>query len=351
MKTAVFLGAGASAADGAPLQTDLFREYFKSTQNVIDVDRIHSMQSTLTNFFSNMFGIDIRSDNLENILFPTFEEVLGILDLAEIRNENFRYYRIPNYEAETQYDIRIIRVNLIILMASIIKEKLINSTGAHRMLIRNLSIADKLKDTVFVSTNYDILIDNSLIEEARNSGINYGVDFVNKQDLVRNQRPKKTGVKLFKLHGSLNWLYCSTCNTLRLTPFEKSFSEFVSTCNECSSFYSPIIIPPTYFKNMSNVFISQVWNNAENALKNVDNIIFCGYSFPDADIHIKYLLKRIEKNRSNLPPEIKVFNFHEGKSPEMKTAEKDRYKRFFGAKVIYEDISFEDFSENPVPYL
>lgn len=34
MKTAIFLGAGASASDGAPLQNKLFYEYFHRTHRV-----------------------------------------------------------------------------------------------------------------------------------------------------------------------------------------------------------------------------------------------------------------------------------------------------------------------------
>ena len=37
---------------------------------------------------------------------------------------------------------------------------------------------------------------------------------------------------------------------------------------------------------MSNVYLSSVWNKAEHAFRNSDLVIFCGYSFPDADIHI-----------------------------------------------------------------
>ena len=37
MKTAIFLGAGASAAEGAPMQGDLFNEYFKA----VEFDSVH----------------------------------------------------------------------------------------------------------------------------------------------------------------------------------------------------------------------------------------------------------------------------------------------------------------------
>ena len=62
----------------------------------------------------------------------------------------------------------------------------------------------------------------------------------------------------------------------------------------------PIIVPPTYFKDMSNVFLSNVWNESEKALRESNNIrFFCGYSFPEADIHIKYIIKRVQTSRKN----------------------------------------------------
>ncbi len=112
--------------------------------------------------------------------------------------------------------------------------------------------------------------------------------------------------------------------------------------------YSPIIVPPTFYKDLSKVFLNQVWNKAEIELLEVDHLIFCGYSFPDADIHIKYLIKRIQKNRRH--PEklrITVINNHQGKQPEIKSEEKIRYQRFLGVHVNYTDHSFEEFAKNP----
>jgi len=75
--------------------------------------------------------------------------------------------------------------------------------------------------------------------------------------------------------------------------------------------------------------------------------VFCGYSFPDADIHIKYLLKRAQTNRS-ITQKFTVINNYPGKSPKNCEEEKYRYKRFLGNKVDYLKMSFEEFAENPL---
>jgi hypothetical protein len=78
-------------------------------------------------------------------------------------------------------------------------------------------------------------------------------------------------------------------------------------------------------------------------------IVFCGYSFPDADVHIKYLLKRVEVNRGTTP-DIYIFNNHDGKEDEIKQQEKERYERFFSEKrkISYLDKSFEDFCRDGI---
>lgn len=81
----IFLGAGASAADGAPVQNKLFKEYF---ENGPQGDKI---SQNLSDFFKKFFGID-TSIKVAKIEFPTFEEILGILEMSISRSESFKGY-------------------------------------------------------------------------------------------------------------------------------------------------------------------------------------------------------------------------------------------------------------------
>ncbi len=83
------------------------------------------------------------------------------------------------------------------------------------------------------------------------------------------EKPKEPLIKLYKIHGSLNWLYCPICNSVTLTPHEGGVMKLIENssetkCLECGELTEPIIVPPTYFKNMSNIFLSNVWNETEN---------------------------------------------------------------------------------------
>lgn len=350
---AIFLGAGASAADGSPVQSQLFRLYFELLKSRQSSDFIPNHEKEIALFFSRMFGIDFKTNDLDAIKFPTFEEALGILDLADMRNESFRDYPNINLDSDSG-KIKFLRLYLVFLLAEVLNEELHRSKGIHKQLVRNLK-RDFLQNTYFITTNYDILCDNALLDITNITGINYGFDFrnYNRNDF---QQLDTNSPYLFKLHGSLNWLYCPTCNTVKQIPYEKGVYNLItdpnqSYCPKCHSFYSPIIVPPTFYKDMSNIYLGMVWNKTELALTYVKHIVFCGYSFPDADMHIKYLIKRIQKNRRTDNLKFTVINNYIGKSEESKKEEKDRFIRFLGNNVEYTDMDFEEFAKNPTKIL
>ena len=84
VETVIFLGAGGSKANGAPLQGEVFKEYFRS--NVFKNSH-ENMGREIATFFAKMFGIDVHNDPVHSIVFPTFEEVLGLTDLAILRKK------------------------------------------------------------------------------------------------------------------------------------------------------------------------------------------------------------------------------------------------------------------------
>lgn len=355
MKIAIFLGAGASAAENCPIQNELFSEYFKDMNKK---DFNSDMNIALYKFFKEIFNIDVKRDNVEDICFPTFEEVLGILDLAEQRREAFKNFALETLDKNVQ-SIRFLRQYLILLMAKAINKSNKSNNNYHKLLIDNLNQVGLLEEATFISANYDINIDNtiaSLYKQKNAIMLDYGVKFTNFDKIEGWKPPKEPSIKLYKIHGSLNWLYCPICNNITLTPYEGGVMRLIynideAKCLECNQTTVPMIIPPTYFKNMSNVFISTVWNEVEKSLRQSDILIFCGYSFSDADIHIKYMIKRVQTSRKKPPLKIMVFNGYEGKKQSSLKKEEERYKRFLGQDIIFTNNSFEDFCYNPLYFI
>ena len=195
---------------------------------------------------------------------------------------------------------------------------------------------------MFVTTNYDLFIDNALSNSLGEQSIDYCAPFDGEP------RAKNTGkVILLKLHGSLNWRECPSCHTVTRQEHYQ--------CPRCDDFPHPFIVPPTFYKNMGHLTLRSVWHAFEQQLADVNHIIFSGYSFPDADLHLKYILKRREilgvpAKRQSL--KVSVFNNHPGKAEEQKNEEAGRYTRFFVAPVHYsKDIGFTEFSDNPGKYI
>jgi NAD-dependent SIR2 family protein deacetylase len=340
MKTTIFLGAGASKADGVPLQNEIFKCFF-ATRGSNGIE--NKIRNELGEFFKKFFYLDVNNDELDYNAFPTFEDALGLIDLADIRLETFRDFDLNK--------IRTMRKQIILMMAKVIHDNLQGDNLFHNKLVMQLDYLDHIKETSFISTNYDILIDNALSNMRRTRLLDYGLDFTNFENSNDWKRPDETAIKLHKIHGSLNWLFCSTCNRPTITPYEKGVIRLMEIhsskkCNECGTQYEPIIVPPTYYKNMSNHVLSSVWNKCEVELRDTKHLIFCGYSFPEADTHIKYLLKRIQYNNSGLR-KITVINHFENKCDKAIEIERARYKRFFGEIVDYRLNTFQDFASNP----
>jgi hypothetical protein len=100
---------------------------------------------------------------------------------------------------------------------------------------------------------------------------------------------------------------------------------------------------------MSNVYLQNVWTKAERALRDAEHVVFCGYSFPDADMHIKYMLKRAQTNSRGIRTKYTVVNRNSNAPPKTakeKEQEKSRFERILG-RVDYTKWSFEDFAANP----
>ena len=355
MKISIFLGSGASAAEHCPIQNQLFIDYFKS---LTKKDYKSEMNIKLHKFFKEMFNIDIINDDIDKILFPTFEEVLALIDLAEQRRESFKNFRFENLQKKSD-NIRILRQYLILLMAKVLHNNDKTNNYYHKLLVDNLLKKDILKDTTFISSNYDIHIDNAIAGLYKKNNpimLDYGVNFTNFDFKYSWKKPKSPSVKLYKIHGSLNWLYCPVCNSLTITPYEGGIMRLLDNideakCLSCDEITVPIIIPPTYFKNMTNLFVSTVWNEVEKTLRESDLLIFCGYSFSDVDIHIKYMIKRVQTSRKKAPLKFMVFNSYTDKKEESKKKEKERYKRFLGEDVIFTDNSFEEFANDPLRFI
>lgn len=333
-KVVFFFGAGASKSEGEITTNQLLEKSFKRFPSD---DKVIMVKEYLK---------DIYNNKCDNSNIPTLEEVLGPIDIALQKQENMS----TNWDVEKLTDLR---DNLIYCICKILDENLQSPKGYHKKFVDNLLVMypDLWKKCSFISLNYDILLDNELtklVDSASNIDLNYGIQFRNND--WRN--PREQNVRLLKLHGSLNWLYCPTCNSIKITPKEKGVMKIYTQSENCESDFckgrskqKPIVVPPTFTKAYGNPFLVSIWLQAEIVLQKATTVCFIGYSMPEADIHIQYLLKKSLFRQDGNKPKIIVVN----PDPKNKTTHK-RYQRLFG-EVKYLQIGFEEFALQPDKYL
>ena len=288
---------------------------------------------------------------------PGLEDVLSQLDLAI--NEG----RPLSAEYSLQ-KLRELRESLVFGMAELLAVRL-GSTSSRTPLNLPRFFSGLSADDCIVSLNYDIILDNALLNMGGGDpgqGINYGIDVryaVGKSgdNWYSTPYPKMLlKPPLYKPHGSLNWVYCPICGKLDVTRELKGvaylFADERLKCEVCTGHFEALIITPTLFKTYSNSLLLDVWREVENRLSFADEIIFVGYSLPDADIQLRCLLARaIFRNRSRRKQSgtdlnFRVIGWERGRPEDYYKEEPSethqRYLRLFG-EVDYDPTGFEGY--------
>jgi len=162
---------------------------------------------------------------------------------------------------------------------------------------------------------------------------------------------KKGGVRVLKLHGSLNWYSVfpfkkidldemfNRERLLKVSDEKEIYSNKLKyRTREGNLFYTlPVIVPPIHKK--SETYHSKIlvlWHNAKEALSTTDELLIYGYSCPSLDSDSKNLLKKsIKSNKkiqkiSVIDPDPTIF---------------DRYNKLFASKRIQYFQDSESFLE------
>jgi len=328
--TVFFLGAGASSPANVPSSDEIL-------SLALSLGRSHAEVAYVSRFLDRHFpGWRDGADAM-----PTFEEVLTFVDLALRRQEGLsREYDLEGLQAT--------RENLLYALCWILEKQLAGpkSTLHSKFLSKVNDLGLLHRDRVaFLTTNYDLLLDNVLWDYPE--GIeppDYGIYFRNSETYPKAPKPG-FGVRVLKLHGSLNWLQCLVCNTLKVTPSTKEVMEALKgsrVCENDRALERPIIVPPSHQKVLESYFLNRIWREAERVLQRANRVVFVGYSLSDADSHIRYLLKRGIHGPWREPSKRQHLLVVSRKSSASRSETLERYSRLFG-KVEWRSIGFKAF--------
>lgn len=226
------------------------------------------------------------------------------------------------------------------------------ATASHSRLV-------KLHDPIsIISLNWDILLDNAVYQSLLQHDSRKGdydpfgvVDYCCYASSLepRNSRIRSAlwtlgckgfNVKLLKLHGSMNWLQCPSCQRIfiafgsKLQMLDKAGRSKCRHCNRHGqqSRLRSALIMPTFLKDLTNFQIQLIWHNAGIELMEATRLVFIGYSLPHADFEFRQLLSRMVQRDT----EVEVVLL------DKTTSFKDecrRYNEFFGDRLrkIYKE--------------
>jgi NAD-dependent SIR2 family protein deacetylase len=113
--------------------------------------------------------------------------------------------------------------------------------------------------------------------------------------------------EVLKLHGSVNWRYCTACTRLDTVAPDADFleiwerpAEIRCTCGAQGK-WAPGFVPPTGQKLGSDTpfhtTLGQHWSRAYHLLGICDRLVIIGYSFPPTDLQFRmFLLDALRQN-------------------------------------------------------
>jgi len=285
-KIVYILGAGFSAPRGLPIMSDFLS---RARDMMRDYDQEYNHFDEILNKINEINGIkNYFKADLFNI-----EEVLSILEMkSDLGGEDYaKLFRELIKEVVNYYTPKIPKLekfpgsNWYHYIFG--PDDLWNRYGCFMANLRNLAIY-KTDNDFFdllgkknISTSYSVLTLNYdlILENTYN--------FIKSQyGEISNQRP--VGFDLIKLHGSAD---------------------------------SDVIIAPTFNKSTIRD-VKEIWKTARKRLQESNQIRIIGYSLPNSDNHVRYLLKSSILNTDNLK-KIDVI------CRDQKNKVGDRYNEFF----------------------
>ena len=346
-------GAGASIADGAPLKEHILPHIiYGGDRNITESE----LGREVIHIITSNFAVSKES-------CPSLEAVFGYLEYFIKRRESLG----GKFTAEKIMDIK---NGLIQLIHHVIGKQ---RKTSKRTYIKFWDwIAQTSKNISIITMNYDTLLEEAFEPLFPHQAlIDYCIRFMNyehKEEIdhflhwINPREPVwvRTGdqpkpIKIIKLHGSLNWKYCNCCNQVLLTPgdiginlssrgfvrrfgaSEQDISPFCEDflCPLDNTRFNTLIMPPSYIKELEHPIINILLDEASREIRSTRKIIFVGYSFSDADVHVKALFKK------NIMAETEIYIVN----PDLKQAQKSGYESLSN-RVSYISSTFEDFIEN-----
>jgi hypothetical protein len=354
-ETVYILGAGFSYDAGVPLQSQIL-------QRIKDLD-ILSTPSVLIDMFAESQGRIISFVNriFKEVPNPRLEDVFTLID----QNIQRRSYCV-GYDWRELEMVHSALLNAIVVLFHTHQSQIPPEAQEFYRSVAGYFVGERVKagqkehPFSIISLNWDCVLENAIYWFLDQCGGNkvdidyccYTTPLEGTSRHTPSINQKAVGLfntKFIKLHGSVNCVLCPNCNRLYtgLGATRELFNEYIAgkICPRCyrvrdvdgstalnEPVLEPLIISPTFIKEFNNAHIQMIWHNAYIDLCEAKKVVFIGYSLPEADYHLRTLLKRAIRKDA----ELVVVLTKKDKSPRhcvnhiREKYAASRYEAFFG---------------------
>lgn len=150
--------------------------------------------------------------------------------------------------------------------------------------------------SAIVTTNYDCCMDLAL--EEKKHAFDYGIGFGNR---TLHHEENEACTRLLKLHGSLNWYYCETCQEVQLVDIRSLLKHYaddtspypvIGICKACGGQRRALLVPPLAMKFDVAPPLTPLLEDARSTFESADLILVLGFSFAEADVYISRMLSK-----------------------------------------------------------
>jgi hypothetical protein len=339
------LGAGFSKNAGLPLQAEFTERLIFAGR---DEDPTRAIVPYLRQFIAEAFG---HLEKAKPDYWPDLEDIFTCIDLAANTGHNLGFTFPPS-------GLRKVRRALIARIIGMLraeyeraKKERPEGWDGLQAFFRSLD----LQRSAFLNLNWDTVLEEGVTTHHGTTEFLYGcgarhASFPDRGMVIALDKQRfSRKLRIIKMHGSVNWLYCDCCQRLYWFPPGDSFKVATQilraeewqaidpkwfrtewTCIHCKDVpLGTRLATFTYLKALDFPMFQKSWFSAEKLLRTARKWIFIGYSLPSADYEFKYLLKRIQLSRLR-EPEIIIITKN---SPTTADSTYRNYQRFFGLTV------------------
>jgi len=304
-RVALFLGAGASKTFGLPLTSEIFGQLLIRCKDHTLFKSSSNPEQSCSQLLDSL-GKLLPGLNNARIQLPLITDVISLIDYSL----SVSVIPITGMNRSQLQEFRD-------LLAQAVAEIVCIRPWNHPEWEKWTRWLHELRSSASLSvltSNYDIVAEHPILQDLWRSypaerelyaKLDYGCGWCAYYDGSIQPRPHTPEISFFKLHGSVNWLTCEMCQSLYIHPWVADPAAVRDRTGQdlvcCKSPLVPVIVTPSLVRDIKNSTLLEIWKNALQALRDADEWIIVGYSFPPEDLAIRSMFLRAWQSRAQKP--------------------------------------------------